>query len=124
MAKTSDRQLRQQLRKAEAAAVSKKAMETALLDVRELAGFTDYFLICHGTNPRQVEAIAEEIERVLGQSGVKPAHVEGLQNAEWVILDYISFVVHVFSQKSRQFYGLERIWQKAPRLRLRSSQSS
>jgi ribosome-associated protein len=82
-----------------------------------MAGFTDYFLICHGGNIRQIQTIADEIQRVLQQKdGLRPSHVEGYQNGEWVVLDYLDYVVHIFSQRSRDFYALERIWQKAPRM--------
>ncbi|MHB8733998.1 MAG: ribosome silencing factor [Terriglobales bacterium] len=117
-ASLTDRKIRVQLRAALTAALEKKAADAALLDVRKLADFTDYFLVCHGTSARQVQAIADAIEDVMVKKhGSKPTHLEGYRQGEWVVLDYLHFVVHVFSEKSRKFYGLERLWQKAPRLK-------
>lgn len=97
------------------AAADKKAQDPVLLDVRDMGGFTDAFLICHGLNPRQVEAIAEGIEEKLNQElGMRPAAREA--GAEWRVLDYLDFVVHVFSPTAREFYALERLWHRAPRL--------
>jgi ribosome-associated protein len=78
--------------------------------------FTDYFVLCSGTNPRQVQAIADEVELRLKAADLRPAHVEGYKQAEWVLLDYVDFVVHVFSEKARKFYDLERLWKTAKRL--------
>ena len=80
--------------------------------------FTDYFVLCSGTNPRQVQAIADEVELRLKAANLRPAHVEGYKQAEWVLLDYVDFVVHVFSEKARKFYDLERLWKTAKRLEL------
>jgi ribosome-associated protein len=95
------------------AAAAKKAEDIVVLDLREAAGFTDYFLICTGGNPRQIKAIADAIEEALAAGQVKPAHVEGYQRAEWVLLDYFDFVVHVFTAETRAFYSLERLWGSA-----------
>jgi ribosome-associated protein len=95
------------------AASAKKAEDIVVLDLREAAGFTDYFLICTGGNPRQIKAIADSIEEALAGGQVRPAHVEGYQRAEWVLLDYFDFVVHVFTAETRTFYGLERLWGSA-----------
>ena len=104
------------MRRAAQAAAAKKAANLVLLDLRKLAGFTDYFLICQGNNQRQVQTIADEIDRILElEFRLSPAHREGYQHAEWVILDYVDFVVHIFLPASREFYGLERLWAKAPR---------
>jgi ribosome-associated protein len=73
-------------------------------------------VLCNGTNPRQVQAIADEVELRLKAAGLRPAHVEGYKQAEWVLLDYVDFVVHVFSEKARKFYDLERLWKTAKRL--------
>jgi ribosome-associated protein len=78
--------------------------------------FTDYFVLCSGTNPRQVQAIADEVELRLKKAGLRPTHVEGYTQAEWVLIDYVDFVVHVFSEKARKFYDLERLWKSARRL--------
>ena len=95
------------------AAASKKAEDIVLLDLRRAAGFTDFFVIATGTNPRQIKAIAEAVEETLAKARVKPAHTEGYDGTEWVLLDYIDFVVHVFGAETRRFYGLERLWGSA-----------
>lgn len=119
MAKTTDLKLRRQLRAAVKAAVAKKAREPVLLDVRKLADFCDYFFVCHGANPHQIQAIAEAIETGLEQGeGLRPTHREGGREGEWLVLDYLDFIVHIFSIKSRRFYDLERLWRGAPRLAL------
>ena len=78
--------------------------------------FTDYFVMCSGTNPRQIQAIADEVELRLKRTGLHPAHIEGYKQAEWVLMDYIDFVVHVFAEKARKYYDLERLWKSAKRL--------
>lgn len=107
-----------QLRKAIAAASDRKAEALTVLDLRQTGAFTDYFLICTGANPRQVHAIADAIEQSLKADKVRPAHVEGYDRAEWVLLDYFDFIVHVFSVNARQFYGLERLWGEARRIEI------
>lgn len=118
----ADQRIRRALFAAWRAAEAKKAQDTVALDVRGLADFTDYFLITEGANARQVEAITDAIEhaaeRAMAGGGPRLAHREGGAEAEWRVLDYLDFVVHVFSAASRRFYGLERLWQKAPRLAL------
>ncbi|HXE30655.1 MAG TPA: ribosome silencing factor [Terriglobales bacterium] len=119
MPKTSDLKIRRQLREAVQAAVAKKAMDPVLLDVRKLADFCDYFFLCHGANPPQIQAIAEAVElRLETNDGLRPAHREGAREGEWIVLDYLDFIVHIFSIKSRRFYDLERLWGGAPRLSL------
>lgn len=95
------------------AAAEKKAADLVVLDLRKAAGFTDYFVICTGQNARQIKAIADAVEEALGKAHVKPAHVEGYARAEWILLDYFDFVVHVFGEQTRNFYGLERLWGSA-----------
>lgn len=100
------------------AAEDKKAIELVVLDLRKAAGFTDFFVILSGTNPRQVRAIADSIMAALANEGVKPAHLEGYDRSEWVLLDYFDFVVHVFAPETRLFYGLERLWGNAERIEI------
>lgn len=107
--------LPRQLKTAIDAARSKKATEMTVLDLRKTGAFTDYFLICSGANPRQVQAIADAIEHELKALKVRPSHVEGYERSEWVLLDYFDFVVHVFSTNARKFYGLENLWGEASR---------
>ena len=88
-----------------------------VLDLRGLCDFTDYFVICHGASSRQVAAIAEAIEeRLATREGRQPKHVEGKRVGDWVLLDFIDVVVHVFLEDKRAFYGLERLWGDAPRV--------
>jgi len=99
------------------ACLEKKAEELSILEMEKGSGaFTDYFVLCSGTNPRQVQAIADEVELQLKKTGLRPTHVEGYNQAEWVLIDYVDFVVHVFSEKARKFYDLERLWKSATRL--------
>jgi ribosome-associated protein len=97
------------------AAQGKKAAEVTLLDLRELSAFTDSFLLCTGFSARQVKAISDAIEEHLAGRGVRLAHREGYDSAEWVLLDYGGFIVHIFSERARRFYDLERLWRAAHR---------
>ena len=109
--------LKRQVAEAINACQEKKAEEITILELEKGSGaFTDYFVVCSGTNPRQIQAISDEVEERLKQNGMRPTHVEGYKQAEWVLLDYVDFVVHVFSEKSRRFYDLERLWKSAKRL--------
>lgn len=109
--------LKKQVSEAINACQEKKAEEISVLELEKDSGaFTDYFVVCSGTNPRQIQAIADEVEMKLKKTGVWPAHIEGYKQAEWVLLDYVDFVVHIFSQKARQFYDLERLWKSAKKL--------
>ena len=95
----------------------KKAEEITILELEKGSGaFTDYFVLCSGTNPRQIQAIADEVELRLKKDGLRPTHTEGYKQAEWVLLDYVDFVVHIFSEKARRFYDLERLWKSARKL--------
>ncbi len=98
------------------AAYGKKANDVVVLDLRTVGGFTDFFLICSGQNPRQVQAIADAIEETLRKAHTRPAHVEGYERGEWILLDYFTFIVHVFKPDTRQFYALERLWGSADRI--------
>jgi ribosome-associated protein len=100
------------------AAAEKKAIEPVLLDLREIASFTDYFVIVSGANERQVQAISDEVYESLKKAGHAAARVEGYKTAEWILLDYGDFVVHVFEQKARKFYDLERLWRESKRVEL------
>src|SRR5919108_5954706 len=98
------------------AVLDKKATDVVVLDLRKTGGFTDYFVLCTGGNPRQIQAIADSVEMTLKNDlGERPALVEGVEKSEWILLDYFNFVVHVFSRECRSFYGLERLWGSAER---------
>jgi ribosome-associated protein len=108
---------KQQISEAIRACLEKKAEEITILELEKGSGpFTDYFVLCSGANPRQVQAISDEVEERLERTGLRPTHVEGYNQAEWVLLDYVDFVIHVFSEKARKFYDLERLWKSARRL--------
>ena len=122
MAKTERRRkstrLPSQITRAIGAAEDKKAIDLLVLDLRKAAGFTDFFLICSGANARQVRAIADAVMEALAADGARPAHVEGYDRSDWILLDYFDFIVHVFGSETRMFYGLERLWGNADRIEL------
>ena len=100
-------------------ASEKKAFDLAALDLREIASFAEFFVICSGANQRQVQAIADEIvEQLKKQLKARPVRIEGYRTADWVLLDYGDFIVHIFEQKSREFYDLERLWRDAKKVQL------
>ena len=101
------------LKLAALAADDKKAHEMVALDISAIASFADWFLICTGDSSRQIQAISDEIETRLKEAGVRPDHIEGYQNAEWVVMDYSDLIVHIFSKTSRAYYDLERLWRDA-----------
>ena len=105
----------QQMRLAVAAAQDRKADALQVLNLSAVSDFTELFLICSGSNERQVQAIADAIVEELRRAGVRPLHVEGLQHGRWVLLDYGGdMVIHVFLDATREFYALERLWSDAP----------
>src|SRR5205814_6579910 len=109
--------LKKQVFEAVAACQDKKAEQISVLAMDQASSaFTDYFLICSGTNPRQIQAISDEIELRLKRAGVYPNSIEGYKQAEWVLIDYVDFVVHIFSEASRRYYDLERLWKSAKKL--------
>jgi ribosome-associated protein len=109
--------IKHQLNEALLACQDKKAEEITILELEKGSGaFTDYFVVCSGTNPRQIQAIADAVQDRLETLGMCPAHSEGYKHAEWVLLDYVDFVVHIFSETARQYYDLERLWKSATRL--------
>ena len=109
--------LKRQVSEAILACHDKQADDVTVLELEKDSGaFTDYFVMCSGTNPRQIQAIADAVDERLEALGMRVTHSEGYKQAEWVLLDYVDFVVHVFSEKARQFYDLERLWKSAKRL--------
>jgi ribosome-associated protein len=109
--------LKKQVSEAISACQEKKAEELTLLELDKNSGaFTDYFVICSGTNPRQIQAISDEVELRLKRAGIYPHNIEGYKQAEWVLLDYVDFVVHVFSGTARRYYDLERLWRSAKKI--------
>jgi ribosome-associated protein len=113
---TTGRNITGDVGRAVRAALAKKASDVVVLDLRHTPAFTDFFVLCSGQNPRQVKAIAEAIEEALRAAKVRPAHVEGYDRAEWVLMDFFTFIVHVFTAQTRAFYSLERLWGDAERI--------
>ena len=95
------------------AAESKQAKDIRVLDLRAISSFADYFILASGGNTRQIQAIADEVEAQLKKAGDRPLSVEGYDNAEWVLMDYGDYLVHIFSEKARAYYDLERLWRDA-----------
>ncbi len=110
--------LKKQVAEAIEGCLEKKAEDLTILELDQSSGaFTDYFVVCSGSNPRQVQAISDEVElRLKKKLGLYPHQIEGYKQAEWILLDYVDFVVHVFNEKARKFYDLERLWKSAKRL--------
>ena len=108
--------LDERIRRVLQSAAEKKAIEPTVLDLRGIASFTDFFVLFTGANRRQVQAISDEIVEQLKHHGSPAARVEGYQSAEWILIDYGDFLVHVFDEKARRFYNLERLWREAGRL--------
>ncbi len=112
-------ELDEEVKLALACASEKKAFDLRALDLREIASFTEFFIIASGANQRQVQAITDEIEEQLKkQTGARPVRTEGYSSAEWVLMDYGDFIVHIFEQKAREFYDLERLWRDARRVEI------
>jgi ribosome-associated protein len=100
-------------------ASEKKALNLVAIDLRKITEFTEFFIIASGTNTRQVQAICDEIEEKLKKDhGIRPTRMEGYHTAEWILMDYGDFVVHVFEQKAREFYDLDRLWRDAQKVEL------
>ena len=104
------------LREAVEAALDKKARGVTVLEMEEASSFTDHFLICSGASSTQIQTISDEIDRRLTLAGLHPLHVEGYNHGEWILMDYVHFVVHIFSERARAFYDLERLWRTARRI--------
>ncbi len=100
------------------AADSRKALDIKVLDLTGITSFTDYFVICSGTNSRQIQAIADEVSLRLKKQNDLPISLEGYEQAEWILMDYGDFIVHVFSQKAREYYDLERLWRQGKEVEL------
>jgi len=124
VATTGKQRLTGEVGKAVRAALDKKAADIVVLDLRATPAFTDFFILCSGQTTRQVKAIADGVEEALRVGKVRPAHVEGYDRAEWVLMDYFTFIVHVFTPHTRAFYSLERLWGDAERIEVSEEQPS
>jgi ribosome-associated protein len=116
--KAAGKRLSSEVTKAVRAALDKKAVDVVVLDLRNTPAFTDYFVLCSGLSQRQVKAIADSIEETLRAAKIRPAHVEGYDRADWVLMDFFTFIVHVFTPQTREFYSLERLWGDADRIEM------
>jgi ribosome-associated protein len=108
--------MKETLRVALEAVEDKKALDVVVLDISSIASFATHFLLCSGDSSRQIQAIVDEVEKRLKNEGIRPKHIEGYRNAEWVLMDYLDLVVHVFSKNARVYYDLERLWRDGKRL--------
>jgi ribosome-associated protein len=118
-ARTKFDELDENLQLAIRCAADKKAVNMVALDLRPVASFTEFFVVCSGTNQRQVQAISDEIsEQLKKQLRQSPIRVEGYNAAEWLLMDYGDFVVHIFDKEARDFYDLERLWRDATKVEL------
>ena len=115
--KLTKRNLPAELRLAVKAAQARKGEEICVLDLRDIATFTDFFVILHGNSSRHNSALFTGVEEDLKRIGVHPLSVEGKENAEWILMDYGFFLVHIFSQKTREYYSLDKLWGDAPRVK-------
>jgi len=119
-----DQAIYEQIEVAVRAAEEKKAQDLIVLRLSAITEFTDYFVICTGNSVRQTQAIADEITEQLKRFNVRPMHTEGYHNAEWILIDYGAFIVHIFTESSRRFYDLERLWRDAERIDVLGAPSS
>src|SRR4249919_3001326 len=115
---TGKKRLTGEVGKVVRAALDKKALNVVVLDLRHTPAFTDFFVLCSGQNTRQVQAIADGVEEALRGAKIRPAHVEGYARAEWILMDFFTFIVHVFTPHTRDFYSLERLWGDATRIEI------
>ena len=114
--KFTKRNLPAEVRLAVKAAQERKGEEICVLDLRDVASFTDFFVIMNGNSSRQNIALFESVEEELKKTGIRPLSVEGKENAEWILMDYGFFLVHVFTRNSRDYYSLDKLWGDAPRV--------
>jgi ribosome-associated protein len=117
--KVQRKKLPTEVSKAVRAALDKKAADVVVLDLRHTSAFTDFFILCSGNSQRQVKAIADSVEETLRAAKVRPAHVEGYDRADWVLMDFFTFIVHVFTPQTRAFYALERLWGDAEKIEVK-----
>jgi ribosome-associated protein len=115
------RRLTSEVKRAVRAALDKKATDVVVLDLRHTPAFTDFFVLCSGQNQRQVKAIADHVEETLREAKLRPAHVEGYDRSEWILMDFFTFIVHIFAPNTREFYALERLWGDAERIEIDDS---
>lgn len=113
---TTKRSLPPEVKASVKASLEKMGEELVVLDLRGIASFTDFFIIMHGNSSRQNTAIYESIEKEMKRQKIKPLSIEGRERADWILMDFGSFIVHVFSKEVREYYSLEKLWGDAPKL--------
>lgn len=101
------------------AADDKKAYDLLVLDISGISSFASHFLFCTGDSSRQMQAVADEIEKQLKIAGIRPSHIEGYRNSEWILMDYFDLVIHIFSKEARDFYDLERLWRDGKKVNVK-----
>jgi ribosome-associated protein len=116
MKKLTKRSLPPEIKVSVKAVMDKKGEEILVLDLRGISSFTDYFLLMNGNSSRQNLALYEGVEEELKKVNVRPLSVEGKEHGEWILMDYGSFIVHVFSKQAREYYSLEKLWGDAPKI--------
>ena len=104
--------------------VAHKGIEPVLLEVTKFCSFADFFILCSGGSHRHVTALAQYVEEALAQAGVKPLGVEGLEEGQWVLMDYNTLVIHIFIQERREFYNLEDLWSEVPKTQIDSDHNA
>ena len=122
-AKLTRRSFPAEVRLAFKAGQARKAEDMVVLDLRNISSFTDYFLIMHGTSSRQNAALCDALEQDLKARGVRPLSIEGREHAEWILMDYGDFIVHIFSPAARAYYSLEKLWGDAPSLAIKPARA-
>lgn len=95
---------------------NKKAKNIQLLEISNLSSLGDYFIIASGGSNTQVKSLSEEVDEVMSKLGVEPERMEGIQTAQWILIDYSDVMVHIFQEETRDFYSLERLWNDAPNI--------
>ncbi len=114
--KITKRSLPKEVKVSVRAGKAKKGEHIVVIRLKEISSFTDYFIIMNGNSTRQNRAIYENIEKELKKESILPLHVEGKENAEWILMDYGSFILHIFSKETREYYSLEKLWGDGPKL--------
>src|SRR6187549_851585 len=117
--RASGRKLSGDVARAVRAALDKKALDVVVLDLRNTPAFTDHFVLCSGLSQRQVKAIADAVEEALRAVKVRPAHIEGYDRADWILMDFFTFIVHIFTPQTRAFYSLDTLWGDAERIEVK-----
>lgn len=112
----SEKKLPQEVKISVKAGQEKKGEDITVIDIGEISSFADYFVIMHGNSHRQNKAISENIREQLKKEDITPLSIEGMDNADWILMDYGNFILHIFSRKTREFYDIEQLWADGPRL--------